>query len=177
MQRSATDGTLIHELPGAAKAALTRDPLEVMLANCTDGLIGVRDRALLLFAFSSGGRRRSEVAAAVMANLMEVNSQTYIYRLTHSKSDQSRTEHNPDADKPLLGPAVQALTAWLEASGVTSGAIFRRVRKTFPASTVRGERASPCTSPRVSARRSWRLARGLLGESVSGAFIGHSCGC
>jgi hypothetical protein len=29
-----------------------------MLATCTDGLIGIRDRALLLFSFSSGGRRR-----------------------------------------------------------------------------------------------------------------------
>jgi hypothetical protein len=33
-----------------------------MVATCTDGLLGLRDRALLLFAFSSGGRRRSEVA-------------------------------------------------------------------------------------------------------------------
>ena len=42
-----------------------------MLAACTDGLIGVRDRALLLFAFASGGRRRSEVASAVMENLVQ----------------------------------------------------------------------------------------------------------
>ena len=42
-----------------------------MLATCTDGLIGVRDRALLLFAFASGGRRRSEVASAVMENLVQ----------------------------------------------------------------------------------------------------------
>jgi hypothetical protein len=53
-------------VPGR-KAALTRDPLEAMLATCTDGLVGVRDRAALLFAFASGGRRRSEVAAAVIA--------------------------------------------------------------------------------------------------------------
>jgi integrase len=51
-------------VPGR-KAALTKDPLEAMLATCTIRLIGIRDRALLLFAFSSGGRRRSEVAAAV----------------------------------------------------------------------------------------------------------------
>ena len=41
------------------KTALTKDPLEAMLATCTDGLIGVRDRALLLFCWASGGRRRS----------------------------------------------------------------------------------------------------------------------
>src|ERR1700716_1689374 len=32
-------------VPGR-KAALTRDPLDAMLATCTDGLIGIRDRAL-----------------------------------------------------------------------------------------------------------------------------------
>jgi integrase len=114
----------------ASKTALTKDPLEAMLATCTDGLIGIRDRALLTFAFSSGGRRRSEVTAAVMENLVKVDEQTYVYRLTHSKTDQAGTEHNADADKPIVGPAAEALTAWLEASGVKSGAIFRRIRKT-----------------------------------------------
>jgi integrase len=114
----------------ASKTALTKDPLEAMLATCTDGLIGVRDRALLTFAFSSGGRRRSEVTAAVMEHLLKVDAQTYLYRLTHSKTDQAGTEHNADADKPIVGPAAEALTAWLDASGVKSGAIFRRIRKT-----------------------------------------------
>jgi len=82
------------------------------------------------FAFSSGGRRRSEVTAAVMENLVKVDEQTYVYRLTHSKTDQAGTEHNADADKPVVGPAAEALTAWLDASGVKSGAIFRRIRRT-----------------------------------------------
>jgi len=121
------------------KSAITRDPLEAMLATCTDGLIGVRDRALLLFAFSSGGRRRSEVAAAAMENLVKVNAQTYVYRLAHSKTDQAGVEHNPHADKPLLGAAAVALTAWLEATGVTSGAIFRRIRKTKAVEPLSGQ--------------------------------------
>ena len=113
--------------PGS-KTALTRDPLEAMLATCTDGLIGLRDRALLLFAFSSGGRRRSEVAGAVMENLVKLETDTYLYRLTHSKTDQSGTQHLVDADKPLVGRAAHGLTEWLETSGVKSGAIFRRIR-------------------------------------------------
>ncbi|MDB6104646.1 MAG: phage integrase [Gammaproteobacteria bacterium] len=124
--------------PGS-KTALTKDPLEAMLATCTDGLIGIRDRALLLFAFSSGGRRRSEVAAATMENLIKVDEETYVYRVTHSKTDQAGTEHNADADKPLVGPAAQALTAWLEASGVNSGAIFRRIRKTTAVEPLSGQ--------------------------------------
>jgi integrase len=123
----------------ASKAALTKDPLEAMLATCTDGLIGIRDRALLLFAFSSGGRRRSEVASAVMENLVKVNGQTYLYRLTHSKTDQAGTAHNTDADKPLVGPAAEALTAWLTVSGVQSGPLFRRIRKTKAVEPLSGQ--------------------------------------
>jgi integrase len=123
----------------AGKAALTKDPLEAMLATCTDGLIGVRDRALLLFAFSSGGRRRSEVAGATMENLIKLDDTTYLYRLTHSKTDQAGTEHNADADKPIVGIAAEALTAWLTAAGVTSGAIFRRIRKTKSVEPLAGQ--------------------------------------
>src|SRR5258708_6806480 len=50
----------------AKKDALTRDLLEQLLQTCDDSLRGRRDRALLLFAWSSGGRRRSEVAGADM---------------------------------------------------------------------------------------------------------------
>lgn len=123
----------------AAKAALTRDPLEAMLATCTDGLIGLRDRALLLFAFASGGRRRSEVADAVMENLVKVDAQTYLYRLMHSKTNQTGTACNVDADKPLVGPAAAALTVWLTASGVQSGALFRRIRKTKAVEPLSGQ--------------------------------------
>lgn len=35
-------------LTATSQPALTRPPLEAMLATCTDGLIGLRDRALLL---------------------------------------------------------------------------------------------------------------------------------
>lgn len=121
------------------KTAITRDPLEAMLATCTDGLIGIRDRALLLFAFASGGRRRSEVAAAVLENLMTVDAQTFVYRLTHSKTDQAGVEHNPNADKPITGIAAEALSAWLKASGVKSGAIFRRIRKTTAVEPLSGQ--------------------------------------
>jgi integrase len=109
-----------------------------MLATCTDDLTGVRDRALLLFAWASGGRRRSEVSAAVMENLVKVDDQTYVYRLARSKTDQTGTDHT-NADKPIVGPAAEALTAWLEASGVQSSAIFRRIRRTKAVEPLSGQ--------------------------------------
>jgi integrase len=38
-----------------------------------------------------------------------------------------------------VGPAAQALIAWLEASRVTSGAIFRRIRKTKAVEPLSGQ--------------------------------------
>jgi integrase len=52
--------------------ALTKDPLQAVLATFDDSLRGKRDRALLLFAWATGGRRRSEVASATLENLQRV---------------------------------------------------------------------------------------------------------
>ena len=122
-----------------AKTALTRDPLTALLATCTDGLKGVRDRALLLFAFASGGRRRSEVAGARMEHLEKVDDRTYLYRLGQSKTDQAGTGSQADAVKPVVGAAATALSAWLSASGVTSGPIFRRIYKSRPGGPLSGQ--------------------------------------
>jgi integrase len=46
-----------------SQKAVTADVLERLLATCaSDRLVDARDAALLLVAFASGGRRRSEVA-------------------------------------------------------------------------------------------------------------------
>ena len=60
--------------------------LEAMLATCDDSLEGIRDRALLCFGFASGGRRRSEIAAADLRDLRRIGEAGYIYRLEHSKT-------------------------------------------------------------------------------------------
>lgn len=108
--------------------ALTKEPLQAMLATCDDSLKGLRDRALLLFAWSSGGRRRSEVAAADMAHLERVGQDTYVYTLSFSKTNQSGADRAENA-KPIAGRAGQAMTAWLQASGIEEGRIFRQVRR------------------------------------------------
>lgn len=107
------------------KDALTRDPLQAMLATCDDSLRGKRDRALLLFAWASGGRRRSEVAAADMRFLKRAGSD-FVYELAHSKTNQAGADH-ADNFKPVAGSAAQALQAWLDAAKIREGALFRRV--------------------------------------------------
>ena len=111
------------------KDALTRDPLQALLDTCDASLRGKRDRALLLFAWCTGGRRRSEVAVADMTFLRRIsNDGGFAYTLSHSKTNQAGLER-PDNEKPVLGTAAQALDAWLTAAKITDGRIFRRIRK------------------------------------------------
>jgi integrase len=109
------------------KPALTREPLEALLDTCDPSLAGLRDRALLLFAFSSGGRRRSEVASACMENTRRVGD-AFIFTLSHSKTNQNGADR-AENDKPIVGRAATALQAWLAAAQIVAGPLFRRVRR------------------------------------------------
>jgi integrase len=147
------------ELP-KPKQALTKDPLEAMLATCTDGLIGLRDRALLLFAWASGGRRRSEVTGAVVEQLVAIDANTYLYRLVHSKTDQAGALSQ--IEKPIVGVAATALTEWLEAAKIMSGPMFRRIR-----GSVVAEALEPQAVRAIVKRRA--VLAGLKGD-----FSAHS---
>lgn len=144
------------------KTAITLIELEAMLATCNDTLEGIRDRALLCFAFASGGRRRSEVAAADMRDLRRIGPQGYIYRLEHSKTQQAGVTASSTPDKPVLDRAALALEDWLTAAEIIEGAIFRRLWK---------QRLGPALSPAAVGEIVQRRAR-LAG--LEGDFGGHS---
>ena len=86
---------------------------------------------------------------------MVVDTNTYLYRLTHSKTDQ--TGAGRGSEKPLVGVAATDLKAWLEASGITEGMIFRRIR-----GSVIGEPLEP-QAVRAIVKRRAALA-GLEGD-------------
>lgn len=150
-----------HAVP-ARKEALTKDVLERLLDTCDESLRGRRDAALLLFAWATGGRRRSEVVAATMENTVRAAEDAYLYTMRHSKTNQAGLAHTNDA-KPLVGKAALALTQWLEASGIRSGPLFRRVRR----GNVLGE---PLTAAAV---RNIVLER-CRQAGVEGNFSAHS---
>lgn len=108
--------------------ALTRDPLEAILRTCDESPRGVRDRALICFAWASGGRQRSEVAAATFENLQDHGDRGYVYVVGHSKSNQEGNS-NGTTHKPLAGKSASALPDWLKLADVKGGPIFRRVLK------------------------------------------------
>jgi integrase len=140
------------------KTAITLAELEAMLATCDDSLEGIRDRALLC----SGGRRRSEIAAADLRDLRRIGPQGFIYRLEHSKTQQAGVTSASTPDKPILDRAAQALEVWLAAAGISEGAIFRRLWK---------QRVGPALSPAAVGEIVQRRAR-LAG--LEGDFGGHS---
>ncbi|UTA53164.1 site-specific integrase [Lysobacter soli] len=144
------------------KTAVTLTELEAMLATCDESLEGLRDRALLCFGFASGGRRRSEIAAADIRDLRRIGDKGYLYRLEHSKTQQAGVTASSTPDKPVLDRAAVALEDWLGASGITQGAIFRRLWK---------RRVGPAISPAAVGEIVQRRAR-LAG--LEGDFGGHS---
>ncbi|WJM95321.1 site-specific integrase [Pseudomonas defluvii] len=107
------------------KTAVVLEPLQAMLATCSDGVRGVRDRALLLLAWSGGGRRRSEVIGLQIEDLRRLDADTWLYTLGATKTDTGGVRR----EKPLRGPAAQALSAWLAAAPASCGPLFRRLYK------------------------------------------------
>lgn len=120
-----------------SKRAVTADVLATLLKACAgDRLVDVRDRALLLAAFASGGRRRSEIASLRVEQLVEeepvpadpryrdgVKLPCMRIRLGRSKTTQA----DDDPFALLVGRPVLALREWLEHSGISDGAVFRGI--------------------------------------------------
>ncbi len=110
--------------------AATRPVIEALLATCAGDLIGKRDRALLLFGWASGGRRRSEITTATFENVHR-EGDGFIYDLRRSKTNQAGRK-DPSNLKPIQGRAAEALRAWLEELlrfRITEGPLFRRILK------------------------------------------------
>lgn len=105
------------------KKAVVKKVLDQLLEQCaSDSMIDRRDRALLLFGWASGGRRRSEIAEATMDRLEESEGQ-YVYHMGVTKTDQEGEGNTV----PVTGRAAAALSDWLAASGIKEGPIFRAV--------------------------------------------------
>lgn len=110
--------------------ALTMDLLERVLAVVPpDGdLWQMRDRALLLVGFASGGRRRSEIARlhtrSLRAGVDDLGNPAFTWTLGPTKTDG---EGRAGLVVPVVGRAHAALTGWMDAAGVGSGWVFRGI--------------------------------------------------
>jgi integrase len=104
-------------------APITKVELDrIIKAINTRTLQGSRARAVLEFAFYTGGRRRSEVAGAHMNFLRRVKG-GYLYTLNQSKTDQT----GRGRVKLLRTARARGLERWLKKAGITGGYIFRGI--------------------------------------------------
>ena len=120
-----------------SRKAVTGDVLAKLLESCvSDRLVNLRDRALLLTAFASGGRRRSEVAGLrvedlvdeepVRADPADKNSPTLPCLSIHL--GRTKTTASDDREHVLLiGRPVIALKRWLAEAAIKEGPVFRRI--------------------------------------------------
>ncbi|OWV69644.1 integrase [Rhizobium sp. R634] len=113
--------------------AVTGDVLAKLLATCSnDSLRDIRDRAILMVAFASGGRRRSEIAGlrreqltAEPAIAVENGPALPSLAIHLGRTKTSGADH--DEVVYLTGRPVEALNAWLAAAKIDTGSIFRKV--------------------------------------------------
>ena len=117
--------------------AVTRDVLDRLLATCAEGtLVDLRDAALLLVAFASGGRRRSEVAQLRVEDVIEEPDvpadptdptsrrlPCVAIRLLRTKTDAAED----DARALLIGRPVTALKLWMARAQIAKGPVFRAI--------------------------------------------------
>ncbi|PDT82141.1 integrase [Sinorhizobium sp. BJ1] len=113
--------------------AVTGDVLAKLLATCSgDSLRDLRDRAILMVAFASGGRRRSEVAGLRKEQLtieapVTVEDGSPLPSLSIHLGRTKNSGARQDEVVYLTGRPVEALNAWLTTAKIDSGSVFRAI--------------------------------------------------
>jgi site-specific recombinase XerD len=109
------------------KAPATAEVVLDMVKEVPDSILGIRDRALLLFAFASACRR-SELSSMLASHLTEVPD-GFRVMIPRSKGDQEGEGQEIAVVRGRKACPVAAMKSWLEAAGITKGPVFRRMRR------------------------------------------------
>jgi site-specific recombinase XerD len=109
------------------KTPATSEHVLAMAIGMDDDLKGLRDRAVLLLGFA-GAFRRSELVALDCEDIEETESGLKA-RIRRSKTDQEGQGATIAIVRGSIACPVEAVKVWREAAGITSGPLFRSVRK------------------------------------------------
>jgi integrase len=122
-----------------SRKPVTRDVLDRLLATCNRSkAIDLRDRAMLLLAFAAGGRRRSEVATlrhsqisiAEPIKLRPADAISPTVPCVRIALGRTKTTTAGQGEFVFAaGRAAVALQEWMHFAKITTGPIFREVRK------------------------------------------------
>ncbi|AHK46654.1 putative integrase-like protein (plasmid) [Ensifer adhaerens OV14] len=113
--------------------AVTGDVLAKLLSTCATGsLRDLRDRAILMVAFASGGRRRSEIAGLRREQLtveppIPIENGAPLPSLAIHLGRTKTTSGEQDDVVYLTGRPVEALNAWMAAAKIDKGSVFRAI--------------------------------------------------
>jgi site-specific recombinase XerD len=109
------------------KTPATADIIARLLRECDQSLIGKRDRALIALGFA-GALRRSELVALGVGDL-ESTEEGLRVTIRRSKTDQTGKGQTIPVPRGYKLKPVAAVQAWLAASGIVDGPLFRQVGK------------------------------------------------
>jgi integrase len=113
--------------------AVTGDVLSRLIGTCrSNSLRDIRDKAILMVAFASGGRRRSEVAGLrkeqlVMEAPIPVEGSPPLPSLSIHLGRTKTSGADNQEIVYLTGRPVEALNAWLALARIESGSVFRAI--------------------------------------------------
>jgi len=113
----------------AQKAPTLTDDIRAMVDATDAGLIGVRDRALILLGFA-GAFRRSELVGLDTEDCA-FGKDGLTVTLRRSKTDQDGAGRKigiPHGANPETCP-VRTIQAWIEQAGIASGPLFRSINR------------------------------------------------
>ena len=161
LRQSRAKGRVATARGVAPKSAnpITKDILRQLLSAAGPGLRGTRDRALLLLGWASGGRRRAEIVSLDVTDLdlsgFDTEGLVWL-RLPGTKT----TAIGKTPQLVLTGLAARAVVAWIDATGITGGPLFRRITRT---GQLGQHRLAPAAVGLI-------LRRTLVGAGLSAGF-------
>ena len=109
------------------KAPVLTSDVAAMVGKIPPGLLGLRDRALLLVGFA-GAFRRSELVALEVEDLTFTEDGMKVL-IRRSKTDQEGAGQVVGIARGMNLCPAEAMKIWLKAAGITAGPIFRSVTR------------------------------------------------
>ena len=109
------------------KEPITAERIRAMVRHAPNNLFGLRDRALMLLGFA-GAFRRSELVGLDVSDFKETPAGLQVH-IRHSKTDQEHLGQIIGIPRGNAECPVNAVKAWLKASGIARGPMFRSISK------------------------------------------------
>jgi integrase len=151
------------------KTPSTADLARAMARATPDGVVGLRDRAILLVGFA-GALRRSELVALDVVDI-EPSEGGLRINIKRSKTDQEGGGTIIAIVAGITDCPAKALMAWLSAAAIIEGPVFRPINKAGRVLRVRLSDRSVANVVKFYAGRIGLDSRTFSGHSLRSGFL------